>query len=236
VDFGANNIGDMLTTFGYQGLFEGGKTQAELIATWPGGPWSFELGNMDGTLKVNVTNGRIPKASPGMTGRFFGLASVAEFPRRFSLDFGDVFGKGFGFDSITGDFRLKDGNAITNDLQVKGPAADISVTGRTGLRAKDYDQQVVVLPHIGSSLPVVGAVIGGPIGVAAGLAVQGVLGRGLSHVATQRYHIGGSWDKPVITSGSSGKVLEPAAASSTPAPATAASVAAPAPASTSPGR
>ncbi|WP_239004483.1 YhdP family protein [Dyella caseinilytica] len=226
VDFSANNIGDMLTTFGYEGLFEGGKTQADLNATWPGGPWSFELGNMDGDLKVNVTNGRIPKASPGVTGRFFGLASVAEFPRRLSLDFGDVFGKGFGFDAITGDFKLKDGNASTDNVKIKGPAADITITGRTGLRAKDYDQQVVVLPHVGSSLPIVGAVIGGPIGVAAGLAVQGVLGRGLSHVATQRYHIGGTWDKPVITSGGS----SPASASQ---PASAASVAAPASSSTS---
>jgi uncharacterized protein (TIGR02099 family) len=232
VDFGADNIGDMLKAFGYEGLFEGGKTRAELNATWPGGPWSFELGNMDGNLKVNVTNGRIPKASPGVTGRLFGLASIAEFPRRLSLDFGDVFGKGFGFDSITGDFRLKDGNAVTNNLKIQGPAAEITMTGRTGLRARDYDQQVVVLPHVGSSLPVVGAVIAGPIGVAAGLAVQGVLGKGLSHVATQRYHIGGTWDKPVITSGSGDKSAGPAPASSAPAPVNAAPVA-PAPASSS---
>jgi uncharacterized protein YhdP len=164
-----------------------------------------------------------------VTGRLFGLASIAEFPRRMSLDFGDVFGKGFGFDSITGDFKLKDGNAVTNNLKVHGPAAEISITGRTGLRAKDYDQQVVVLPHVGSSLPVVGAVIAGPIGVAAGLAVQGVLGKGLSHVATQRYHIGGTWDKPVITSGGAGSVV-PASAASAAAPASASS-AAPAPSS-----
>jgi uncharacterized protein YhdP len=167
-----------------------------------------------------------------VTGRLFGLASIAEFPRRLSLDFGDVFGKGFGFDSITGDFRLKDGNAVTNNLKIHGPAAEITMTGRTGLRARDYDQQVVVLPHVGSSLPVVGAVIAGPIGVAAGLAVQGVLGKGLSHVATQRYHIGGTWDKPVITSGSGDKSAGPAPAGSAPAPVNATPVA-PAPAGSS---
>jgi uncharacterized protein (TIGR02099 family) len=228
VDFGADNLGDMLKAFGYEGLFEGGKTRAELNATWPGGPWSFELGNMDGNLNVNVTNGRIPKASPGVTGRLFGLASIAEFPRRLTLDFGDVFGKGFGFDSITGDFKLKDGNAVTHNVKIQGPAAEITITGRTGLRTKDYDQQVVVLPHVGSSLPVVGAVIGGPIGAAAGLAVQGVLGKGLSHVATQRYHVGGTWDKPVITSGGEAvpATLPPASSSSPPPP-----MAAPAPAS-----
>jgi len=225
VTFDADNLGDMLGEFGYEDIFQGGKTHDELDATWPGGPWAFELGNMDGTLKVNVTNGLIPKASPGVSGRFFGLASIAEFPRRLSLNFNDVFGKGFAFDQISGDFRLKDGNAYTSNVKIHGPAAEITITGRTGLRARDYDQQVVILPHVGSSLPVVGAVVAGPIGAAAGFAVQGVLGRGLSHMAVQRLRITGSWDKPVVTSGDAAITPVPAA------PAPAASARAPAPAS-----
>ncbi len=98
--------------------------------------WAFELGNMDGTLSVDVSNGNIPKASPGV-GRLFGLASIAELPRRMSFDFNDVFGKGFGFDSIKGDFKLGNGNAYTDNLKIHGPAAEIKVTGRTGLRARD---------------------------------------------------------------------------------------------------
>lgn len=221
VDFGANNLGDMLTAFGYAGIFNGGKTHAQLNATWPGGPWAFELGNMDGTLSVDVSNGSIPKASPGV-GRLFGLASIADLPRRLSFDFNDVFGKGFGFDSIKGDFKLASGNAYTDNLKVHGPAAEISVKGRTGLRSKDYDQQMVVIPHIGNSLPVVGAVVGGPIGAAAGLAVQTVLGKGINHAATQRYRITGSWDKPVFTSVGAAAPAAPAAGASAPAPASSA--------------
>jgi uncharacterized protein YhdP len=135
---------------------------------------------------------------PGV-GRLFGLVSLAELPRRLTLDFGDVFGKGLGFDSINGDFRLADGSATTNNLVIKGPAAQISITGRTGLRAKDYDQYVLVVPHVGNSLPVIGAVVGGPVGAAAGLAVQGLLGHGLNKTIGARYHVTGSWDKPVMT-------------------------------------
>jgi uncharacterized protein (TIGR02099 family) len=217
VDFAADNLGDMLTAFGFAGIFDGGKTKAELNATWPGGPWTFELGNMDGTLSVDVTNGNIPKASPGV-GRLFGLASIAELPRRLSFNFNDVFGKGFGFDLIKGDFKLGNGNAYTDNLKIHGPAAEIKVTGRTGLRNKDYDQQMTVIPHIGNSLPVVGAVVGGPIGAAAGFAVQTVLGRGINHAATQRYRVTGSWDKPVITSADSASA-SPASSSSSAQPA-----------------
>jgi len=198
INFAADDLGRMLTAFGYTGLVNGGKTQDQLDASWPGPPSAFSLANSTGTLGIHVSDGRIPELGPGV-GRLFGLVSLAELPRRLSLDFGDVFGKGLGFDSINGDFRLTDGSATTNNLVIKGPAAQISITGRTGLRAKDYDQYVQVVPHIGNSLPVIGAVVGGPVGAAAGLAVQGLLGRGLNKTAGARYHVTGSWDKPVMT-------------------------------------
>lgn len=196
--FSAENLGKMLDAFGYDGLFIGGETRVHMDVTWPGAPSSFELANVEGTLSVNIGQGRIPEVKPGV-GRLFGLMSIAELPRRLSLDFGDVFGKGFGFDSIKGHFRFHDGNAWTNDLAIKGPAANISVTGRVGFRTHDYDQYVLAIPHIGNSLPIVGAVVAGPVGAAAGWAVQGLLGKGINRAASARYHITGPWDKPKIT-------------------------------------
>ncbi len=195
--FTAENLGKMLDAFGFEGLISGGETRAHMDATWPGAPSSFELANVEGTLEVNIGRGRIPEVKPGM-GRLFGLMSIAELPRRLSLDFGDVFGKGFGFDSIKGSFRFHDGNAWTRDLRVEGSSADISVSGRVGFRKHDYDQYVLAIPHIGNSLPIVGAVVAGPVGAAAGLAVQGLLGKGLNKAASARYHITGSWDQPEI--------------------------------------
>ena len=198
IDFSAENLGEMLGAFGYEGLLAGGKVRAQLDATWPGAPSAMELGNMDGKLSINITDGRMPEVAPGVA-RLFGLISVLELPRRLSFDFGDVFGKGLVFDAITGDFKLGDGNANTDNLQIRSPAAEIAVKGRTGVRAKDYDLQVQAIPHAGNSLPIVGAVVGGPIGVAAGFVAQGILGKGINHAASARYKITGSWDKPVIT-------------------------------------
>ena len=59
------------------------------------------------------------------------------------------------------------------------PAADIVVSGRTGLRAKDYDQEMLVSPHASATLPLVGAIAAGPVGAAAGLVLQGVLGKAM---------------------------------------------------------
>ncbi len=56
-----------------------------------------------------------------------------------------------------------------------------------------------MIPRVGNSLPLVGAVVGGPVGAAAGFAVQGLLGKGLNKVASARYRITGPWSKPVMT-------------------------------------
>jgi uncharacterized protein YhdP len=199
INFSAEDLGAMLGAFGYDGLVQGGKTSDQLDATWPGSPSALSLATMDGSLSIHVSDGRIPEASSPGVGRLLGLVSLAELPRRLTLDFGDVFGKGLGFDSISGDFRLAHGDASTSNLVIDGPAANITVTGRTGLRARDYDQEMRVVPHVGNSLPIVGAVVGGPIGAAAGFAVQGLLGRGLNKAASARYRITGSWDDPKIT-------------------------------------
>lgn len=198
LDFRAANLGRMLDALGYEGLFQGGQTHAHFVATWPGAPSSFDLANVDGALNVDIGAGRIPMVKPGV-GRLFGLMSIAELPRRLTTDFGSMFGKGLGFDSIKGHFRFRDGNAYTRDFALKGPSVNVRVSGRVDFRTHVYDQYVLAVPHIGNSLPIIGAVVGGPVGVAIGLAVQGVLGHGLNKAASVRYHISGPWDKPEIT-------------------------------------
>jgi len=198
IDFSARNLGRMLDAFGYAGAVDGGATVAHVEGSWAGAPSMFALARLNGTLKVSVREGRIPDVDPG-AGRIFGLFNLGALPRRLSLDFGDFFKSGFSFDSIEGQFTLKDGNAFTSDLQVKGPAADIKVNGRTGLKTKDYDQTMDVTPHVGSTFVIGGALVGGPIGAAAGAVLQGLFKGAINDVARVRYSVTGSWEKPVIT-------------------------------------
>ena len=199
IDMTAQNLGRMLDAFGFSGVIDGGKTLARIDAQWPGAPSAFALAGVDGTLEIGVDKGRILEVNPGAGGRLFGLLSLTEIPRRLSLDFSDLFKSGMSFNEIKGRFTLRDGDAFTDDLHIDSPAADISISGRTGLRRRDYDQQMVVTPRAGAALPVVGAIAGGPVGAAAGLVVQGLIGKQLNQVARSRYQVAGSWDKPVIT-------------------------------------
>ena len=198
IDFSARNLGHMLDAFGYAGVVDGGQTVTHIEGSWAGSPSTFTLARLNGTLKVSVQEGRIPDADPG-AGRIFGLFNLGAIPRRLSLDFGDLFKSGFSFDSITGLFTLKDGNAVTTDLQVKGPTADIRVSGRTGLKARDYDQIMEVTPHVGGTLAVGGALVGGPVGAAAGALLQGIFKNQINSATRVRYSVSGNWEKPTIT-------------------------------------
>lgn len=195
----SENLGRMLTGLGFAGVIEGGQTLAEIDARWQGAPYAFSLDRVNGSIDVSVGHGRFLDVDPG-AGRIFGLLSLRELPRRLTLDFRDLFQSGMSFDRIEGRFELSDGNAWTDNLTVRSPAADILIIGRTGLASRDYDQQVMVAPHMSGMLPVIGGLAAGPVGAAAGFLAQGVVQGGADIEKSSRVHysIAGSWERPVV--------------------------------------
>jgi uncharacterized protein (TIGR02099 family) len=199
VNFTAASLGQMLGQLGYGDMVEGGKTKATLTGSWPGSPGAFSLSTLSGTLKAEVGEGRMLEVDPGGSGRILGLLSLAEIPRRLSLDFSDFFKKGFAFNNVKGDFSFSDGVARTDNLRIDGPAAEIRVSGSTQMRDKLYDQRVEVLPKAGGVLPALGFLVGGPAGAAVGAVAQGVFNKPLKQTTRVVYHVTGPWAKPVVT-------------------------------------
>jgi uncharacterized protein YhdP len=220
LDFNANSLGQMLDALGYVDMVQDGKTKATLIGSWPGSPGAFSLATLSGTLKAEVGEGRLLDVEPGGSGRILGLISLAEIPRRLSLDFSDFFKKGFSFNTAQGDFVFNDGKARTENLRIDGPAAEIRVSGSTGLREQVYDQRVEVLPKAGGILPAIGLIAGGPAGAAVGAMAQAVLQRPLKQTTRVVYRVTGPWQKPLVKVIEKGPSRAPAtdAGSGSPAP------------------
>jgi uncharacterized protein (TIGR02099 family) len=199
----AEQLETMLKTFDYSvAPIDDGATILELSAVWNGSPMDFSLEKINGNLEMSIEKGTFLNIEPA-AGRLFGLLSLQTLPRRLSLDFSDLFGKGFTFDSIEGSFTLESGNAYTNNLSMIGPSADIGITGRTGLIEKDYDQIVTVTPQVSDSLPLASALFG-PIGAGVG-AVLFLAGELFQSIPKQidkllryQYTIRGSWDDPLV--------------------------------------
>lgn len=198
VDFSASALGDLLGAFGLAGMVEDGPTSGRLAGRWPGSPGAFSLAAFTGELSVEVGEGALLEVEPGGGGRVLGLISLAEIPRRLTLDFKDFFNKGFGFNTMSGRFEFADGSARTDLLQINGPAAEIRVSGATDLRARTYDQRIEVLPKAGGVLPAIGAIAGGPVGAAVGAVAQAVLQQPLKEAARTVYHVTGPWEDPQV--------------------------------------
>jgi uncharacterized protein (TIGR02099 family) len=193
----ADDLGKALKRLGYASGIDGGSATAQAELDWPGQPAAFKLKGLNGRITVSVARGRLLGIDPG-GGRVFGLLSLQALPRRLSLDFSDLFAKGFSFDRIEGNFAISEGDAFTNDLYMTGPAAKIDISGRIGLAARDYDETAVVTPRVTSSLPLVGGLAGGP-GVGLGLwLAERMFGKKIDRLSRSYYTITGSWDKPKV--------------------------------------
>ena len=188
----------LLSDAGLGGRIAGGKGEMRFDAAWPGTPMAFQLASLEGSLKVAVKDGRLVEIEPGGTGRVLGLLSVAQLPRRLTLDFRDFFSKGFAFNRFEGTVQFGGGSARSDDLAIDGPAATINIRGAANLRAQTFDQTIEVLPKAGNLLTAVGAIAGGPVGAAVGAVANAVLQKPLGQATAKNYRVTGPWKDPKV--------------------------------------
>jgi len=207
-DAGLSNIKGTLTStdvqgtlkdLGYADVIQAKSGKMEFDLTWVGAPTTAALAQVVGHVQLSMEKGQVLGLKPG-AGRVLGFTSIAALPRRLALDFSDLTDKGLAFDSVHGDFDLSDGNAKTENVLLKGPAAEIGLIGRVGLKNKDYDQTAVITTSVGNSLsiPVASTLVCGPVCGAAALLFTQVFKQPLKGLARGYYRITGSWDNPTV--------------------------------------
>jgi uncharacterized protein (TIGR02099 family) len=195
----SSDVQSTLKDLGYAEVMQAKSGKMEFDLSWPGAPSGEAIAQAAGHVKLSLEKGQIIGLKPG-AGRVLGLASIAALPRRLALDFSDLTDKGLAFDTVHGDFDLRGGNAYTENVLLKGPAAEIGLIGRVGLKNKDYDQTAVVTGSVGNSLsiPLASALVGGPVVGAAVLLFTQVFKQPLKGLARGYYRITGSWDNPTV--------------------------------------
>ena len=208
ISLSSSSFGDLLSKLGFTRNIEKAPADIDSRLHWNGSPADFSSGRLNGRISILLGRGNFIKAEPGI-GRIFGLLNVSALQRRLSLDFSDLTRQGFGFDVIEGNFDLDQGDAYSNDLQIKGPGARIDIAGRIGLGDETLDQLVTVTPSISSALPVAGVLAGGPVGGAAMLLAQGLFGKQLNKASRRQYLIKGQWDDPEIVTLTKAPVAPP---------------------------
>jgi len=193
----SESLGTVLEAMNLSSAMRGGQTLIHFDAWWEGPPAAFALERLNGAMDFSVIQGNIVSANAG-AGRMLGLLSLTELPRRLAMDFRDVFDDGFSFDEAKGTMILENGTSYTDDMILSSTVADISIVGATDLVAQTFDYRFSVRPGVSKTLPVIGAITGGPVGAAAGLALQAILRDSLGEAAEANYIIRGPWEDPLV--------------------------------------
>lgn len=153
ITFTSPNAGSLLQRWGYGDGIRDTSTEGKLELSWQGGWHQFELNKSNGRFTVNTGQGVVRELSDRQA-RVFSLLSLQSLRRRLSLDFRDLFEDGFFYDSINGNFTIKQGVVHSDRVSINGATAEVTITGSTDLVNNTVDQNVVVIPKLGSSLPV----------------------------------------------------------------------------------
>ena len=203
VDLDVRDAGKYLSRMGLPDAIRGAPTRLRGKLAWAGSPQDFDYLALNGAFSVETGPGQFLKVDPGI-GKLLGVLSLQAFRRRMSGDYQDLFGEGFAFDEITGDVRIQEGIMKSENLNIAGPAARVSIMGETDLARETQKLRIKVQPTLSASLsmgaaalmlanPLIGAAIG-----AGSLLAQKIMKDPIEQIFSTTYVITGSWSDPQV--------------------------------------
>lgn len=196
-----SDIGKLLTRLGYPEGVRGGTATLEGSLAWNGALYELDYPTLSGNLKLEAAKGQFTKLNPGV-GKLLGVLNLQSLPRRATLDFSDVFSEGFAFDDVSGAARIERGIATTERFRIRGPSANVVMGGTVDLARETQNLRVRITPQISGTVAVgTGALVGGPVGLAAGVAAylaQKVLRDPFGQLVTFEYDVTGTWSDPTV--------------------------------------
>jgi uncharacterized protein YhdP len=195
-DLEAGDFGRFLARVGQPDTVKGGQAQFHGSLAWQADPMTLDLATLGGQLQVNVQNGQFLEIEPGL-GKLVGLISLQALPRRITLDFRDVFSKGFQFDRISSSAQIDNGLLKLKDFRMRGSAAEVEMSGETDLTHETQDLRVRVLPSLTDSAALGIGIVNPVAGVAAAIA-QRILKNPLNHIFAYDYRVTGTWSDPKV--------------------------------------
>src|SRR6185503_7321785 len=185
-----SDVGKFLDRFGYPEHLKGGQGKMEGPVSWNADPLSLDYASLSGSLQMQAEDGQFLEIDPGI-GKLVSLMSLQMLPRRAAGDFRDVFGKGFQFDRINSSMAIERGVMAMKEFHMRGPAADVTMTGQIDLSLETQSLNVKVVPQLGDNASTVVGFINPIAGVAtllAGRLMKNPLGKFFAY----EYNISGT--------------------------------------------
>ena len=190
-------LGQTLAALGFGDTMHNGTIEMDGKVKWSGELLHMDWESLVGDARLKITDGILKNVEPG-SGRFVGLLSVSALPRRLALDFSDVLFDGLNFDKISGSYKVEGENLYTSDTKMKGTSADVKISGKIGLRERNYDQTLIVIPNIRHTLPILGTLAAGSAVGWGLLLLQNLFKNAIDKSVEIEYKVTGPWGNPQL--------------------------------------
>jgi uncharacterized protein (TIGR02099 family) len=206
-DLHAADVGEFLGRVGHADLVKGGRARLQGALDWQGDPATLDFPSLAGTLELHAEEGQFLEIEPGL-GKLVSLMSLQALPRRVTLDFRDVFSKGFQFDRISSAAQVEKGVIQLKEFRMRGSAADVEMTGAADVARETQDLRVRVVPSLGDTAAL-GLTLVNPVAGIAAAVVQRLLKNPLGQIFSYDYAITGSWSDPRVAKIEPAQLPEP---------------------------
>jgi uncharacterized protein (TIGR02099 family) len=187
------DIGKYLDRMGYPRTVQRGTAELTGNLSWAGNPQSIDYSTLSGRLDFKAYKGQFLKAEPGAA-RLIGVLSMQSW---LTLDFRDLFGRGFAFDLVSCSADIVNGTMTTKNFRMRGPSAQVSMEGQVDLVHETQDLHARVEPSVGNSISSIVAVIVNPIWGLGAFILDKILKNPLGQVLAFEYRVTGTWEKPI---------------------------------------
>ncbi|RDV25560.1 TIGR02099 family protein [Alteromonas aestuariivivens] len=192
----SNDVGMMLQSYGVNAGIKDSGAQLDFDLAWPLSPMDFALQDLAGTVTWELSDGYLSEVSDKGS-RIFSLFSLNSLVRKLSLDFRDVFAKGFFYDKMSGTLQISDGRAYTDDSEIDGAAGEIVIDGYTDLVAQQLNYDVTFTPNVTGNLPFLVYFLATPQTALAALAIDQVL-TSAKVISNVNYRVTGTINDPTF--------------------------------------
>ncbi|UDG81282.1 AsmA2 domain-containing protein [Candidatus Profftia lariciata] len=193
-----DNITRSSNYFGFRLLPKYSSFNIYFKLNWIGQPWRPQINSLNGTLSSTLGKGEIDHAGGGRTGQILRLVSFDALLRKIKLDFSDIFGQGFYYDSIHGNGKFSNGILVIDDLLVDGLSADIVMNGSVNLVTHYINMKAIVAPDLSTTVGVATAFIINPTAGAILFAASKIFSSFWNKISLTCYNIRGDLNHPFI--------------------------------------
>ncbi len=207
------DLGAVVTYWGSPKAVEGGKGTISAKLDWSGPPYDPSFDTLAGNVKINLENGRLLQVDSGFA-KIIGVFSLQSLLKFATFDLqgslGNVVTSGTAFNTLSGDFILRNGIARTQNFTMQLNQARVATSGLVNIPKQTQDLRITIFPTIDATAGALALFAVNPIIGASALIGQYLISNQLNRTLQTDYLVQGSWDKPdVIPLDQNGQPLDP---------------------------